>query len=465
MRSRSRVYFGSLVVAGVSLAVAAPASSGVTASSFTWTQRPVAAKSSFTEPSIAVSPDGGTTTVSAPGGGGVQYWVTKNGGASFTHRVTQGGGGDSELDFQPDGSLLSADLAITTSVIQRSTNGGLTFTRQQDAGGEQDRQWFAHRGSAEQFLVYHDFVAEREYFVRSRDGGRTWGSQEDVNSPDQFTGTLNQEAKPGDTASLVDQGYNTFSGPMFVDQATGEMYVLYSISSAQDNATSVGGFGPTRGIVAAHSSDDGKTWTNKYAVVNGGLALAGGNINGAIFPWGALGPDGTIYVFYNASTDGHFHTYYTYSTDKTATWSTPVRVDGLPLNRGSTVYVTGVAGAAPGVLDMAWFQTDNGVSPDDQSGRWHVDFAQIRQANTAAPSISRSRISDHIIHHGSICQKGILCVRALGDDRSLGDFFELTVGPDGMAQVAWSDNGNVVKPQPADRRIFYARQTGGRSAN
>ncbi len=57
-----------------------------------------------------------------------------------------------------------------------------------------------------------------------------------------------------------------------------------------------------------------------------------------------------------------------------------------------------------------------------------------------------------------------MCIGQLGDDRSLGDFFELAIGPDGMAQVVWSDNGDVVKPSSSDRHVYWARQLDGPSA-
>lgn len=244
--------------------------------------------------------------------------------------------------------------------------------------------------------------------------------------------------------------------------------MLYSVSSAQDNAVSVGGFGPTRGIVVAHSKDpataaDGTNWTNRYAVVSTGVP-AMGTINGAIFPWGTIGADGTVYVIYNSSAGGHFHTYYVYSTgpasDRTTSWSAPIKVDNLPLASGATVYATGEAGA-PGVLDLAWYQSDNAASPDDTKAEWSVDFAQVRNANTASPAIVNARVSDHRVHLGSICQKGILCFSALGDDRSLGDFFELAINPaTGLAGVTWSDNGRTGQP----KQVYYTSQTAGSSA-
>jgi hypothetical protein len=62
------------------------------------------------------------------------------------------------------------------------------------------------------------------------------------------------------------------------------------------------------------------------------------------------------------------------------------------------------------------------------------------------------------IHHGDICLNGILC--EAGGDRSLLDFFQVQVGPDGMANIAFANNGSPDKTL----RVWYARQTGGRSA-
>jgi hypothetical protein len=457
-----------LAAAAASLALAAPSTAAT--ASFTWRQHPVNENSSITEPSLSIDKNGRIFVCGPGGGGGAGNagWYSFDDGVTFTRKDTVGdqadGGGDCELQYLPDGSLVTADLAVRTSVIFRSTDGGKTFTQQADAGSEQDRQWFAYDEKKKLlYLVYHDIVAETEQYVVSSDGGVTWGLPQLVNSADQFTGPPNVIATPGQTASLVDQGYNTYSGPMLIDQSRGHQYVLYSVSSAQDNLTSVGGFGPTRGIVVAHRGPEDATFTNKYAVVSTGVPGGGGEVNGAIFPWGTIDPAGNVYVVYNSSVGGKFHTYYVVSTDHAATWSKPVKVDGNPADKGATVYATGQAGAA-GVLDLAWYQSDDATSPDDPNGTWHVDFAQVRGAASASPQISRSRISDHIVHHGSICQKGILCVRQLGDDRSLGDFFELAIGPDGLAQVAWTDNGNKGTPGAPPRMVYWAKQSSGPSA-
>src|SRR4051794_39828194 len=134
------------------------------------------AQFSYGEPSLAIAPDGKHLVASTPGGGGVQYWYSSNNGATWAHTQTtpSNGGGDSELDFLPDGSLISADLRITDSYINRSTDFGKTWTPIGPAGIEQDRQWFAHSPDGKiEYLVYHDFVLEGEFYAKSTDSGKT----------------------------------------------------------------------------------------------------------------------------------------------------------------------------------------------------------------------------------------------------------------------------------------------------
>src|SRR3954453_15617406 len=67
---------------------------------------------SYGEPSLAIAPDGKHYAVSTPGDDGkgngtVQVWHSPNGGRSFKHTyfTSNNGGGDSELDIRPDGTV------------------------------------------------------------------------------------------------------------------------------------------------------------------------------------------------------------------------------------------------------------------------------------------------------------------------------------------------------------------------
>ncbi len=469
-----------LPLAGVSVAALVPmAVTGNAAPAVHFSNLVLASQGSYGEPSLALAPDGRHVAVCVPGGGGTKVWWSADRGKTFGTTATKSsnGGGDCELDFLPNGTLLDADLEVTDSNVKVSKDFGKTFDAGRPVGVEQDRQWFAHSPDGKYtYLVYHDFAAEAELYARSTDGGLTWPSTDGanpVNNTDQATAPGNPvtPAKPGQAASLVDQGGNTFSGPMLISPDGRDSYVVYSISDLGSNATAATPpYGPTRGIIVAHKSAEATSFTNKYAVTS-----TNGSVNGAIFPWGSVDKKGTVYVMYNsdAGAPGHFHTYFRYSKDHAATWSAPVKVDDAPMGSGVQIYSTGMAGA-DGVLDMAWYGTANGTSAADKLGKWSVHFAQIRNASSAHPTFTRAVVSPGFIHLGDICLNGLLCVA--GGDRSLLDFFELAIGKDGMAYIAYANNaGYGSHPSTAltapvthavvhNGRVIFAHQTSGRSA-
>jgi hypothetical protein len=434
----------------------------------------------YGEPSLALSDDGKHIAVCVPGGAGeTSVWYSGDDGRSFgtSHTNSTNGGGDCEIDFLPNGTLLNADLEVTDSAIRISHNFGKTWSGTATAGVEQDRQWFAHsKDGKTAYLVYHDFAAEGEFYAQSNDGGLTWPTElsaQPVNGPDQVALPGIGAGQPGQPASLLDQGGNTFSGPMLISPDGRDTYVMYSISDAKSNLTgSTPPYGPTRGIVVAHKGTEDSLFTNTYAVPSDGTATSG-----AIFPWGAVDSAGTVYVLYNSDkgSPGHFHTYYAWSKDHAKSWHGPVKVDGAPMNRGAQIYATGDAGA-PGVLDLAWYGQNGPGGAEDPTAKWFVQFAQVRNATSSHPKVTRAAIAPaDPIHLGDVCLNGLLCV--LGGDRSLLDFFELQIGKDGMAQIAYADNyGNFGRNAPGllspvtgskgspKGRVIWAKQVGGTSA-
>ena len=429
---------------------------------FGFTTTNLGATPDYGEPSLAIAPDGRHELVSTPGGGGVNYWYSSDRGNTWAATHTDCGGGDSALDFLPDGTAVSADLNVpgdqnnpADSCIRTSHDFGRTWSDFSRAGMEQDRQWLAHSPDGRRlFLVYHDFIVEGEFYSQSTDGGATWTNlptdQVPVNSPDQVTALpAVAGAQPGSSASILDQGVNTFSGPMLVDPDGKHYYVVYSISDAQSNANPTQGvppFGPVRALVVARSSDGGATWTNTLADV-AQVSGTSESIENTLFPWGFIDSAGTVYVVFDSTRDGapgdHFHQYYVYSKDHGATWSAPVKVDTLGLPNGAAVYATGAA-VSPGVIDIAWYQSDTGT-PSDDTSVWTPYFAQVTAADTAHPTIKAVQaVTTHPNHRGGICLQGILCGIGPGSsDRSLADFFMLAVNPvTHLAEIAYADNAS-----------------------
>ena len=436
----------------------------------------------YGEPSIAIARNGRNIVISTPGGDAackttanstVQFWWSNDDGATFHHscNAANQGGGDSAIDFLPDGTLLSADLRVTDSYIQKSTDGGKTWKAIGPAGTEQDRQWFAHSPDGKtEYLAYHDFAAELEWFAKSTDGGNTWSQAQCCNSAqssDQIAPPgIAAAPKRGGPASLLDQGGNTFSGPMLVDPKNpNNLYVVYSVSNLESNLDpqlGVPPYGPPRSLVVLHSGDGGATWESHYAVVSQPKTdPTSEDKTGVLFPWGTIDRAGNVYIVYDAahaSEGDHYRQYYVWSSDHGTTWSKPIRLDHISAGKGSAVYATADA-LAPGVLDVAWYQSENGT-PADDNATWHVEFTQVRAATSRHPIVTPAISVDGYNHHGGICLQGILCGVAPGSgDRSLLDFFQLKINPrTGMAEIAYAYNLG------GKGQVIFAKQTAGLGA-
>ncbi len=447
---------------------------------------------SYGEPSFSWAPDGRHGIICTPGddqgdGSTVQFWYTADGGKTFKHSTmtSPNGGGDCDVDFLPDGTAVAVDLEITDSYLQESTDWGKTWKRVGTFGQQQDRQWLAHSADGSKiFMVYHDFAAEAEWYATANYDHKTRKitiSPQDcchsAQSPDQASapGLATTQLNPvgsGSPTSLVDEGGNTFSGPILIDpsdQSGKTFYVVYSISDAQSNLNPKDGvppYGPTRGVVVAATTDGGQTFTSHYAVaappnVDGSQEPA----EGAIFPWGSIDKAGTLYVVYN-STNGnsadHFHQYYVYSKDHGTHWSKPIKLDTLGHNQGAAIYATSDSGAK-GVLDVAWYQTNNGTpSSTNANTLWSPHMASITHADTSHPHVVQQALSRLANHRGGICLQGILCGIGPGSgDRSLLDYFQIVINPTtGKAGIAYADNGGFRKGEQKGEVVF-ARQTKG----
>jgi hypothetical protein len=463
-------------MAAVPLARAQAAPAAEPGPALTWRAKQLPTNGGYGEPSLAISTKG-LIDVCTPGGGGNNHWTSHDDGKTFFTTKTPGGGGDCENDWLPNGDLIAADLNVQNSIMTYSTDGGRTWKSGGTAGIEQDRQWLAHSPNGKTtYLVYHDFAVEAEFFARSTDGGRTWPAEDGanlINTPTQGAGLAQNPLLPpgsGDVPNLVDQGINTLSGPMVLAPDGKDFYVVYAVSDSTTNINPTQGtppFGEFRGIVVAHAELEGMAWDNRYVVTAPPAATdptgAKRTSLTAIFPWMFVDRKGTVYVVYNADTegDGHYRMTYIYSSDKAKTWNKPVALSALPAGKGEALYATG-AGGAPGVIDVAWYQADNSTATGDVNGLWQVNYAQVRKADTPNPEVvERSAVLGTPIHKGGICLEGILCTGGRGD-RSLLDFFELAIGPDGQAQVAFANNY-----QPTEKsggHVYWAKKVGGRSS-
>ena len=79
---------------------------------------------------------------------------------------------------------------------------------------------------------------------------------------------------------------------------------------------------------------------------------------------------------------------------------------------------------------------------------------------TPAISWTQQVATDHAIHHGAICTTGINC--SINGDRTLLDFFQEDITPDGRAVIAWADDSQAIAAGAAG--IYVTIQCAGVNA-
>lgn len=442
-----------LVLPVVGFAVAAPMSHATTKAPLGFGRNTFAYTADYGEPGIAVSPTG-TIYVSTPGDGGAVLARSDNQGRSWvklptaraTARQAALKGSDSDVVVAKDGTVYAGDLDVDGITVFRSTDKGRTFPQQTFINGSADREWLATTGAHGEnvFVVWHELATGTMLAVTSHDRGVTFGAPEVLYSNPQ---TLAESARDG-----------TSIGGVSTDDA-GRVYVSFATSRLTTTDPTYG-TPPVNVVNLAVRDPESGLWTNH--VVNPGTDDANyGNF------WMATAVDrgGYVYAVYSgyAHKGQPMHVWLQQSKDKGLTWTAPYAVDNaLPGASGNDLFGW-VAGGGKGVAVVGWYHT-TASSKDAKGIDWRVAVAQVRDLGTKRPSVLWGYASDHSVHHGPICTLGVLCGVAPGSssDRSLLDFFKVTVLPDGSPAVVWSDNNR----QDGDARtgVGFAKQSGGPSA-
>src|SRR5439155_681885 len=189
----------------------------------------------------------------------------------------------------------------------------------------------------------------------------------------------------------------------------------------------------------------------------------GGSV-GDLFANAAVDLAGNVYAAWVDAND--HNVYVSGSSDGGHTWTAPLQVNGDPANTNVWPWIVG---GAAGTVDLVWYGTavrgDPGSFPSWFSDRiaatavpWDVYLAQVRLNFTAPGSspIYQVRATEHPMHFGQICQEGLGCTTSNGD-RSMADFFSVTVDASGAAQIVYDDTTN----QHHGASLFVARQVAG----
>jgi hypothetical protein len=407
--------------------------------------------------------------------GGPIDFISQNAGASFTTRTVVVGtgvhGGDFDIAPLPQSSgarpdqIYTADLGIASVHIGKSTDGGATYFQPGTGGaaGEvsvsSDRMWFApDRGvptAPDQtiYLMDHEFVSEEIRFAASTNDG-VWSA---FNS-----GMTDPELLLPPTATFP----NTNPGPTFVDKTTHNVFGFFNASTITTNQANppfgkmpavweaVGpaplAAGAPPGPFVNHLVFKGVIDSPTSPAPPAGTTTFGTTASND-FPSAAIDAAGNVYAVWamNDARLNHFNVWFAASHDHGQNFYGPFQVSSGP----GHALMPWIAGGDSGKINIAFYQTTDTQDPNTTTtDRWHVMSAQSANAADREPVFAVVEAGDHVNHVGAICNQGLLCG---GGTRNLLDFFNVAIGPDGLANIAYADDGL------SGLHISYARQTSG----
>jgi hypothetical protein len=412
--------------------------------------------------------------------GNPYVWKSTDKGATFlppTNPVADEAGltgGDEEIlpfPANPNGPdpVYFADLGLSSVHIRKSTDGGETWQRPGPGGAagdtaiSSDRQWFAgdHVPADTDVTIYemdHELASEAIRF-HALTNDTAWSPPAD--------GVTDSDLILPPNATFP----NTNPGPVFVDPKTHMVHGVFNASTLRNNAVQPP-FGKMPNVweaVGAATATAGTPpgpFTN-YPVFKGVFdspttaptpppaAKTYGTNCSNDFPSAAIDAAGNIYVTWamNNARTNQYGVWFVSSHDHGQTFYGPFEV-----SKGSGAAVMPwVTAGDDGRVEIVFYSTPAVVDPNivamkDPNVPWNVSFAQSLNANTREPVFTVSQASDHVNHFGVICNLGILCATGT---RTLADYFQVAIGPDGLANIVYADDATgPVHP-------VVARQTSG----
>jgi hypothetical protein len=433
-------------------------------------------------------------------------WKSENNGLSFLPPVNPVAGrartaGDEDIlpipranGARPD-LLYFADLGGLVLInIAESTDGGANWFAPGPGGAagqldvSSDRQWISYdRGvpAAGDLTVYemdHEAAAEAIRFSALTNDG-VW-------SPPASGITAPEMLLPPDNTFP-----NTNPGPVFVDPATHKVYGIFTASTIRTNEANppfgklpnvweaVGDAPASAGLPPGTFNPNpppGHYGMINYPVFKGvqdspsalpspaptpdPRAQTFGNNTANDFPAAAIDVAGNIYVSWamNNSRTNEYMVWMATSHDHGQSFYGPFQVSHGP---GAAVMPWVGAGDA-GRVEIVYYATTSPVDPNiaDNTVEWNTMFAQSFNAADREPVFTISPVSHHVMHTGPICNQGILCGTGT---RTLADFFQVAIGPDGLANIAYADNGPFPLPSgnpdtsQSGTHAEFARQASG----
>ena len=298
-----------------------------------------------------------------------------------------------------------------------------------------DRQWVAAYGPQTVYMSYRQVLAAGAnasnviFVAKSTDGGKTFPSTVATYQP----------------TSLV---LARREGNLAVDPYNGNLYTSFRPQELN---------GHTRAeLWLLKSTDGGQTWALSQ-IYQGPAGTDVGNI----FPVMAVDRGGNVHLAfsqcdYNSGTanSSNCQVLLMSSADQGTTWLDPVRVNN-GADTSYAIFPWMVAGS-DGVVDITWYGSN--ITDSTQAANWHMYFTQTTNAMAASPVFNQVQAVSQVVHNQDICLKGGAC----GGNRDLAEYYQITLDPEGNANIAFTDD--VTSDPSGLGRIWFTKQTGGASA-
>jgi hypothetical protein len=415
----------------------------------------------YGEPNLEVNPRTGAVHATGPQGTGTQrsIWnVSVDGGDSYrivqdlppntdravvtgmlpTKSALGPGGGDTEIKIARNGRAFFNDLAalVSFSAVTTGDDGTTTtssptgiaavenLATHQDFGG--DRQWMAlfDPAPSDHTISPYRGVLPLNYMEYQT-------QVQEVDAVDMSTDGVDYSRMAGVYAA--DATHNPNHGVPLVDQHTGRFLGLTSDGSSRSLALAVG----------VPDSTGRLTFHYNHMVKD----LPGSPET--LFP--VLAQDGARNLYAVWIENKGYNVWYSWAApgkdNEWKTWSRPIQVNRPPANVNVFPWIT--AGKAPGIIDIAWYGTNQTLKqlgsdgPSAKKGQtWELWFAQVDHAASAKPHVVQVKAAPHPMHYNDICLLGTACITGQGN-RNQADFFKMTVNPrNGRAMIIYTDSSN-----------------------
>jgi hypothetical protein len=406
----------------------------------------------YGEPNLEVNPRSGAVHATGPQGTGTQrsIWnVSVDGGDSY--RIVQNlpgnsdraaltgflptksalgpGGGDTEIKIAHNGRAFFNDLAalVSFTAVTTGDDGATTSTANPAAIGTPggDRQWMAlyDPQPSDHTISPYKGVVPLNYME--------YADQTSGDAVDMSTDGVDYSRIAGAYAN--DNKHSPNHGVPLVDQHTGRFLGMTSDGKSNSLALAVG-VPDSRGMLAFH-----------YNPMVSGLPGS----PETLFP--VLAQDGARTLYAVWIDDKTYSVWYSWALpgadNEWKHWHAPIKVSKAPANVNVFPWIA--AGKAPGIVDIAWYGTNQtlkqlgSAGPSAKKGQtWELWFTQVDHASSGRPHAVQVKAAPHPMHYNDICLLGTACITGQGN-RNQADFFKMTVNPrNGRAMIIYTDSSN-----------------------